>query len=49
MSLGQQLTRGVWLLGALLASGLVTANLATAVDVGEQAPDFTLPPAPSGA
>ena len=48
MSLGQQLTRCVWLLGALLTSGLVMAGLATAVDVGEQAPDFTLPSTTGG-
>ena len=48
MYLGQQLTRCVWLLGALLASGLVMAGLATAVDVGEQAPDFTLPSTSGG-
>jgi hypothetical protein len=42
MGMGPQLTRCMRLLGALLASGLVTASLATAVDVGEQAPDFTL-------
>jgi peroxiredoxin len=43
MGMRQQLTRCVWLIGVLLASGLVTASLATAVEVGEQAPDFTLP------
>jgi hypothetical protein len=31
------------LLGALLAGGLVGASVATALDVGEKAPDFTLP------
>jgi hypothetical protein len=48
MSLGQQLTRCVWLLGALLASGLVTSILATAMDVWDQAPDFTLPSTTGG-
>jgi len=38
----------VWLLGALLASGLMTANLGTAVEVGEPAPDFTLPSTTGG-
>jgi AhpC/TSA family len=48
MGMGQQLTRCAWLLGALLASGVVTANLATAIEVGEQAPDFTLPSTTGG-
>jgi peroxiredoxin len=48
MGMGQQLTRCMRLLGLLLASGLVTASLATAVDVGEQAPDFTLPSTTGG-
>jgi peroxiredoxin len=48
MGMGPQLTRCVWLLSALLAGGLVTANLATAVEVGEQAPDFTLPSTTGG-
>jgi peroxiredoxin len=48
MGMGQQLTRCVWVLGALLASGLVTASLATAVEVGEQAPDFMLPSTTGG-
>jgi len=48
MGIGQQLTRCVWLLGALLASGLMTANLGTAVEVGEPAPDFTLPSTTGG-
>ena len=48
MGMGQQLTRCMRLLGVLLASGLVTASLATAVDVGEQAPDFTLPSTTGG-
>jgi hypothetical protein len=46
--MGQQLMRCVWLLGALLARGVVTANLATAIEVGEQAPDFTLPSTTGG-
>jgi peroxiredoxin len=48
MGMRQQLTRCVWLIGVLLASGLVTASLATAVEVGEQAPDFTLPSTTGG-
>ena len=48
MGMRQHLTRCVWLLGALLASGLVMAGLSTAVDVGEQAPDFTLPSTTGG-
>jgi hypothetical protein len=35
--------RNVWLLGVLLAGMLGGAPLATALEVGEQAPDFTLP------
>jgi hypothetical protein len=48
MGMRQQLTRCMRLLGVLLASGLVTASLATAVDVGEQAPDFMLPSTTGG-
>jgi hypothetical protein len=48
MGMRQQLTRCMRLLGVLLASGLVTASLATAVDVEEQAPDFTLPSTTGG-
>ena len=48
MGMGQQLTRCAWLLGVLLAIGLVTANLATAIEVGAQAPDFTLPSTTGG-
>ena len=35
--------RNPWLLGALLASALPVVGMAQAFDVGEQAPDFTLP------
>ena len=35
-------TRGLLLLGVLLAGVLVGASVATALEVGEQAPDFTL-------
>jgi peroxiredoxin Q/BCP len=35
--------RGLSLLSALLAAGLLVAAIATAVEIGEQAPDFTLP------
>ena len=48
MGMGPQLTRCAWLLGALLAIWLVAANLATAIEVGEQAPDFTLPSTTGG-
>ena len=48
MGMGPQLTRCAWLLGVLLASWLVAANLATAIEVGEQAPDFTLPSTTGG-
>ena len=34
--------RNLWLLGALLASALSIVGMAQALDVGEQAPDFTL-------
>ena len=35
--------RGLIVLGLLLASVLVCASVATALEVGDQAPDFTLP------
>jgi AhpC/TSA family len=35
--------RNLWLLGALLTSALPVVGMAQALDVGEQAPDFTLP------
>ena len=37
--------RGLWLLGVLLAGlwGAAGASVATALEVGEKAPDFTLP------
>jgi AhpC/TSA family protein len=43
MSRVPKLTRSWFLLGALLASVLVGASAATALEVGEKAPDFTLP------
>jgi len=36
-------TRGLFLLGALLAYILGVASLAMAVEIGEKAPNFTLP------
>jgi hypothetical protein len=35
--------RCVYLLSALLAGGLLVAAVAAALEIGEQAPDFTLP------
>jgi len=35
--------RGLWLVGVALASVLVVPGVSPAVEVGEQAPDFTLP------
>ena len=43
MSMLAKLTRSLLLLGALLASVLVAAGVATALEVGEKAPDFNLP------
>jgi hypothetical protein len=43
MSRLPKLVRGWVLLGALLAGVLVGASTATALEVGEKAPDFTLP------
>jgi AhpC/TSA family protein len=43
MSRLPKLTRSWLLLGALLAGVLVGASAATALEVGEKAPDFTLP------
>jgi len=43
MSRLPKLVRGWGLLGALLAGVLVGASTATALEVGEKAPDFTLP------
>jgi hypothetical protein len=43
MSMLAKLTRSLLLLGALLASVLVAAGVATALEVGERAPDFNLP------
>jgi AhpC/TSA family len=36
-------TRRIYVLAALLAGGLLMANMAQALEVGERAPDFTLP------
>ena len=35
--------RGLWLVGMLLASVLGVVSVAAALEVGQQAPDFTLP------
>jgi hypothetical protein len=43
MSRLPKLVRSSLLLGALLAGVLVGASAATALEVGEKAPDFTLP------
>jgi len=43
MSRLPKLVRSCLLLGALLAGVLVGASAATALEVGEKAPDFTLP------
>jgi len=43
MSRLPKLVRDWGLLGALLAGVLVGASTATALEVGEKAPDFTLP------
>jgi hypothetical protein len=43
MSALAKLARGWLLLGALLTGVLVGASAATALEVGEKAPDFTLP------
>ena len=43
MSRVPKLPRNSFLLGALLAGVLVGAGAAPALEVGEQAPDFTLP------
>jgi len=43
MSRLSKLTRSWLLLGALLAGVLVGVSAATALEVGEKAPDFTLP------
>jgi hypothetical protein len=43
MSRLPKVTRSWWLLGMLLAGVLVGASAATALEVGEKAPDFTLP------
>jgi peroxiredoxin len=36
-------TVGLFLIGLILAGGLIKARLAWAIDVGAKAPDFTLP------
>jgi len=38
-----QQTWGLWLVGMLLASVLSRVSVATALEVGQPAPDFTLP------
>jgi AhpC/TSA family len=43
MRTGTKQKRGLWLVGMLLASVLGFASVTTALDVGQQAPDFTLP------
>ena len=40
--------RGLFLSGALLAYVLGTASLAMALEIGEKAPDFTLPSTTGG-
>ncbi len=41
-------TRSLFLLGVLLAGVLGVPGVATALEVGEQAPDFTLPSTTGG-
>ena len=41
-------TAGFLFAGLLLASGLVLARFAQAIDIGEKAPDFTLPSTTGG-
>lgn len=36
-------TVGLFFVGLLLASGLVMARFSWAIDIGDKAPDFTLP------
>jgi thioredoxin-dependent peroxiredoxin len=43
MNMETKRTRGYFLLGMLLASVLGVVSVATALEVGQQAPDFTLP------
>jgi len=43
MSIGVKWMRSLLLLGMLLARLLVVASVATALEVGDKAPDFTLP------
>ena len=43
MRTGTKQKRGLWLVGMLLASVLGVISVTTALDVGQQAPDFTLP------
>jgi len=43
MSRAARALRGLWLVGVVLASVLVVPGISPAVEVGEQAPDFTLP------
>jgi AhpC/TSA family len=43
MSLLLKPTTNLWLFGVLLVSALAGVGVAPALEVGEQAPDFTLP------
>ena len=43
MRTGTKQKRGLWLVGMLLASVLGAASVTIALEVGQQAPDFTLP------
>lgn len=43
MRVGTKQKRGLGLVGMLLASVLGVVSVATALEVGQQAPDFTLP------
>jgi len=43
MNMETKRTRGCFLVGMLLASVLGVVSVATALEVGQQAPDFTLP------
>jgi hypothetical protein len=43
MRTGTKQKRGLWLVGMLLACVLGGISVTTALEVGQQAPDFTLP------
>jgi hypothetical protein len=43
MQTGTKQKRSLWLVGMLLASVLGVISVTTALEVGQQAPDFTLP------